>query len=164
MQPITINHTVTITIDPTAWALEYGLDTAAAAPADVESWLSGVDLAEQLGAALPNLKGLATIVARRVQPPVPTSPGVYTVVGLVDNSTSPRTLTVAGVIAGEHNMADTDTNDEDQQRWSESFTAYDAAEAEESAHEAVESDDDEDDDEIGPITVTQDWPTGARHG
>lgn len=62
----------------------------------------------------------------------------YTVIGLVDSTTWPRSLTVAGVIEGEHPCVD-DGGDapESAQRWAAIYDADDPAEAEDMAHAAM---------------------------
>lgn len=72
----------------------------------------------------------------------------YTVIGLVNNNAWPRSLTVAGVIEGDHNCVD-DGGDapESAQRWASSYDADDPAEAEDMAHAAMLEEFDEGDEE-----------------
>ena len=66
---------------------------------------------------------------------------IYTVIGLINNTECPPTLTVAGVIPGELHCVDTDPWQwESAQRWADSFEATDPNDAEAKAHQQVDGD------------------------
>lgn len=65
----------------------------------------------------------------------------YTVIGLLDNTTQPPELTVAGVIAGVVDLVDNDDNDEEAQRWASAVEAADPQHAEEIARDLVAAED-----------------------
>ncbi len=65
----------------------------------------------------------------------------YTVIGLVDHTTQPTTLTVAGVVQGLVWMVDNGRDFDDAQRWSDSFDALDPDDAEVQARAQVAGDD-----------------------
>lgn len=61
----------------------------------------------------------------------------YTVVGLIDNTDQPPRLTVAAVLAGEVDVVDQESGEEDAQRWAETIEADDPQHAEELARQIV---------------------------
>lgn len=61
----------------------------------------------------------------------------YTVIGLVDNTTVPPSLTVAAVLAGRVEAVDLAVDTSDAQRWAETLDAADPVDAESRAHATV---------------------------
>lgn len=59
---------------------------------------------------------------------------IYTVIGVVDNTTVPRELTVAAVLLGQHTACDEKSGPETAQRWADVIEADNPDEAEGEAH------------------------------